>query len=46
MMQFQLHKFVLTSVKFPDMPPETRRNEYLYEPCDLIPPVGEAFMTH
>ena len=28
------------------MPPETRRDEYLYEPCDLIPPVGENFMTH
>ena len=32
--------------KAPDMPPETRRDEYLYESCDLIPPVGEAFMTH
>lgn len=28
------------------MPPETRRDEYLYEPCDLMPPVGENFMTH
>ena len=32
--------------KVPDMPPETRRDEYLYEPCGLIPPVGENFMTH
>ena len=32
--------------KAPDMPPETRRDEYLYEPSDLIPPVGEDFMTH
>ncbi len=28
------------------MPPKTRREEHLYEPCDLIPPVGEAFITH
>ena len=33
-------------VKPPDTPPETKRAEYLYEQCDLIPPVGEAFMTH
>lgn len=32
--------------KTPDMPPETKRDEYLFEPCDLIPPVGENFMTH
>ena len=32
--------------KVPDMPPETKRDEYLHEQCDLIPPVGEAFMTH
>lgn len=32
--------------KVPDMPPETRRDEYLYEPCGLIPPVGENFMSH
>ena len=28
------------------MPPETRRDEYLYEPSDLMPPLGEALMTH
>lgn len=32
--------------KVPDMPPETRRDEYLYESCDVIPPVGENLMTH
>ena len=28
------------------MPPETKGDEYLYQPCDLIPPVGEHLMTH
>lgn len=32
--------------KVPDMPPKSRRDEYLYEHCELIPPVGENFMTH
>ena len=46
-MQFQLHKMARVDIrKYPDMPPETRRDEYLYEPCDLIPPVGENLMTH
>ena len=46
-MEFQLHKSARVDIrKAPDMPPLTRRDEYLYEPCDLIPPVGETFMTH
>lgn len=28
------------------MPSEARKNEYLYHPCDLLPPVGENLMTH
>ncbi|KAF6224608.1 hypothetical protein HO173_012951 [Letharia columbiana] len=28
------------------MPPETRKHEYLYQPCDLVPPVGEKLMAH
>ena len=28
------------------MPPETRKEEYLYEPYDLLPPVGENLMAH
>lgn len=32
--------------KVPDVPPESKKDEYLYQPCDLIPPVGEHLMTH
>lgn len=28
------------------MPSETRKEEYHYEPCDLVPPVGENLMAH
>ncbi len=28
------------------MPPESRKEEYLYQTCDLIPPIGENLMTH
>lgn len=28
------------------MPPETRKDEYIYQPYDLIPPVGENLMAH
>lgn len=28
------------------MPPESRKEEYLYQACDLIPPIGENLMTH
>lgn len=28
------------------MPPETQKHEYLYQPCDLLPPVGENLMAH
>lgn len=28
------------------MPSETRKEEYIYEPCGRIPPVGENMMTH
>ena len=32
--------------KVPDMPSEAKKDEYLYQPCDLLPPVGENLMTH
>lgn len=32
--------------KVPDMPSETRKEEYLYQPCGVVPPVGETMMTH
>ncbi|KAL8749241.1 MAG: hypothetical protein Q9199_007808 [Rusavskia elegans] len=45
--QFELHPSNLVDVrKVPDMPPESRKDEYLYQPCDLIPPIGENLMTH
>ena len=45
--KFELHKSARVDIrKAPDMPPETRRDEYLYEECGLLPPVGETFMTH
>lgn len=45
--QFELHiKDFVDVRKVPDMPPETRRDEYLYQSCDLIPPVGEHLMAH
>ena len=28
------------------MPPEARKEEYLYQPYDLMPPVGENLMAH
>lgn len=28
------------------MPPEARKDEYQYQHCDLIPPVGENLMAH
>lgn len=28
------------------MPPESRKEEYVYQSCDLIPPIGENLMTH
>lgn len=45
--QFELHIKDLVDIrKVPDMPPETRKHEYLYQPCDLLPPVGENLMAH
>ena len=32
--------------KVPDMPPDIRRDEYLYQPCDILPPIGEHMMAH
>ncbi|KAL8925522.1 MAG: hypothetical protein Q9208_003413 [Pyrenodesmia sp. 3 TL-2023] len=44
---FELHPKDLVDVrKVPDMPPESRKEEYLYQTCDLIPPIGENLMTH
>ncbi|CAO1600724.1 hypothetical protein XANCAGTX0491_004406 [Xanthoria calcicola] len=45
--QFELHPRDLVDVrKVPDMPPATKQDDYLYQPCDLLPPVGENLMTH
>ncbi|KAI4113435.1 MAG: hypothetical protein LQ345_005585 [Seirophora villosa] len=45
--QFELHPRDLVDVrKVPDMPPEGKREEYVYQACDLIPPIGENLMTH
>ncbi|KAL8963776.1 MAG: hypothetical protein Q9183_004969, partial [Haloplaca sp. 2 TL-2023] len=45
--QFELHPRDLVDVrKVPDMPSEAKKAEYLYQPCDLLPPVGENLMTH
>ncbi|KAI4220081.1 MAG: hypothetical protein L6R40_008696 [Gallowayella cf. fulva] len=45
--KFELHPQELVDIrKVPDMPPESRREEYLYQTCDLIPPIGENLMTH
>ncbi|KAL8659409.1 MAG: hypothetical protein Q9226_000436 [Calogaya cf. arnoldii] len=45
--QFELHPRDLVDVrKVPDMPPETKKDDYLYQTCDLLPPVGENLMTH
>ena len=45
--KFELHvKDFVDIRKVPDVPPETKNDEYLYQPCDLIPPVGEHLMTH
>lgn len=47
MSKFELHiKDFVDIRKVPDVPPQAKRDEYLYQPCDLIPPVGEHLMTH
>ena len=45
--QFELHlKDFVDIRKVPDMPPLAKKDEYIYQPCDLIPPVGERLMAH
>ena len=45
--QFELHRKELVDIrKVPDMPSGERRKEYLYETCELLPPVGENYMMH
>ncbi|KAL8934869.1 MAG: hypothetical protein Q9216_005691 [Gyalolechia sp. 2 TL-2023] len=45
--QSELHQHDLVDVrKVPDMPPQARNEEYLYQPCELLPPIGENLMTH
>lgn len=47
--QFEMYESELVDVrKANDIPPEDRRDEYLYRPmpADLIPPVGENHMLH
>ncbi|KAL8804222.1 MAG: hypothetical protein Q9182_002676 [Xanthomendoza sp. 2 TL-2023] len=44
--QFELHPRDLVDVrKVPDMPPQGK-DDYSFQPCDLLPPVGENLMTH
>jgi hypothetical protein len=46
-LQFELHVKSLVDIrKVPDMPPSTLKDAYLYQPYGLLPPVGEALMTH
>jgi hypothetical protein len=47
--QFELHRKALVDIrKRDDIPPESRKNEYKYDPlpADLIPPVGKNFLMH
>lgn len=45
--QFELHPRDLVDIcKVPDMPSGRRKDEYIYQACDLLPPVGENLMTH
>ena len=44
---FELHFQDFVDIrKVPDVPPETKKNEYQYQSCDLIPPVGANLMAH
>ncbi|KAL8805454.1 MAG: hypothetical protein Q9200_005419 [Gallowayella weberi] len=44
--QFELHPRDLVDVrKVPDMPPQGK-DDYSFQPCDLLSPVGENLMTH
>ncbi|KAL8977291.1 MAG: hypothetical protein Q9205_006874 [Flavoplaca limonia] len=45
--RFELHPYDLVDVrKTPDMPPAAREDEYQFQPCDLLPPIGENLLTH
>ena len=45
--KFELHINNFVDVrKVPDIPPETKKDGYSYQACDLVPPVGERLMTH
>jgi hypothetical protein len=47
--QFELHRKALVDIrKRDDIPPESRKDEYKYDPlpADLIPPVGKNFLMH
>ena len=47
--QFELFRSSLADIrKENDLPPESRRTEYRYDPCppDFIPPIGENHMMH
>lgn len=45
--QFELHRKELVDIrKVPDMPSEERKKDYLYETCELLPPLGENYMMH
>lgn len=42
-----MHPYDLVDVrKTPDMPPEAREDEYQFQPCDLLPPIGENLLIH
>lgn len=45
--QFELYPKDLVDIrKVPDMPPQAKEEEYLYQRCDLLPPIGENLMSH
>jgi hypothetical protein len=47
--QFESHRKALVDIrKRDDIPPESRKDEYKYDPlpADLIPPVGKNFLMH
>ena len=46
-LKFELHIRDFVDIrKVPDMPSKKKKDEYNYEACDLIPPIGEHLMAH
>lgn len=45
--QFELHMHNNVDIrKLPDMPPENKKEDYVYQSCDVMPPIGEHLMAH